>query len=81
MVPKSKRVAQSQGDALKASVENILSDISVSSALDQPLYADDIKVSSFDVYDGSLIVNLNKMCIRDSPLSAEQAIVPLFDAL
>jgi len=60
MVPKSKRVAQSQGDALKASVENILSDISVSSALDQPLYADDIKVSSFDVYDGSLIVNLNK---------------------
>ncbi|MFR5524774.1 MAG: hypothetical protein ACLTJG_07515 [[Clostridium] innocuum] len=45
---------------MKASVENILSDISVSSALDQPLYADDIKVSSFDVYDGSLIVNLNK---------------------
>ena len=63
MVPKSKRVAQSQGDALKASVENILSDISVSSALDQPLYADDIKVSSFDVYDGSLIVNLNKNCL------------------
>lgn len=28
--------------------------------IDQPLYADDIKVSSFDVYDGSLIVNLNK---------------------
>lgn len=60
MVPKSKRVAQNKGDTLKASVEDILSDISVSSRLDQPLYADDIRVSSFDVYDGSLVVNLNK---------------------
>lgn len=59
MVPQSRRVADVQGDVLKTNVEAILSDVSASSNLSQPLYADDIQVDSFDVYDGSLIVNLN----------------------
>lgn len=60
MVPKSRRVKETKGDALKASVQDILDDISASSELLQPLYADDIQVNSFNIYDGSLIVNLNK---------------------
>lgn len=59
MVPKSKRV-KGGGDTLKTSVQQILSDISASSNLTQPLYADNIEVQNFEIYDGSIIVNLNK---------------------
>lgn len=59
MVPKSKRISD-KDDTLKTSVQQILADISVSSNLQQPLYADHIVVKDFRLYDGSMIVDLNK---------------------
>lgn len=59
MVPRSRRVRM-ENDTMKTAVSSILQDVSASSELVQPLYADDIKVENFQIYDGSLVVSLNK---------------------
>ena len=59
MVPRSRRVRM-ESDELKSSVSSILQDVSASSELVQPLYADDIQIEDFQIFDGSLVVNLNK---------------------
>lgn len=59
MVPRSRRVHM-ESDELKSSVSSILQDVSASSELVQPLYADDIQIEDFQIFDGSLVVNLNK---------------------
>lgn len=62
MVPKSKRI-ENYNQELKTSVEEIVSDISASSKLSQPLYSDDIKIVNFELYDGNMVVNINKNII------------------
>lgn len=76
MVPKSKRI-EDNGDTLKTSVQQILTDISASSNLIQPLHADNVEVEDFRLYDGSIIVDLNKN-ILGSNRSVKQDV---YDAL
>lgn len=58
MVPKSRRIEQQE--SIEQSVSAILSDISVSSELSQPLYIDNIQVSSMQVQEGLLRLELNE---------------------
>lgn len=70
LVPKSRRV-QMESDSLTSSVQSILSDISASSELMQPLYADNIHIEDYHMKDGLLSVELNKN-ILDSDASVKQ---------
>lgn len=70
LVPRSRRVMP-QSDSLTSSVHEILSDISASSELIQPLYADNIQVTDFHMQDGTLCVELNKN-ILDSDTSVKR---------
>ncbi|MGX8851334.1 GerMN domain-containing protein [Amedibacillus sp. YH-ame10] len=70
LVPRSRRI-QVSGDSLSAHVNSIITDISASSELLQPLYADDIEVKDFKMQDGTLYVELNKN-ILSSDASVKQ---------
>lgn len=59
LVPRSRRVAI-EGDTLTYSVNAILKDVSASSELTQPLYAQNIQIKHYEVKEGVLSVELNK---------------------
>ena len=72
MVPRSRRVSI-EGDTLAYSVNAVLHDVSVSSELNQPLYAQDIKIKDYQMNNGTLSLELNKN-ILSSDTSVKQNI-------
>lgn len=72
MVPRSRRVMKGN-DEVKDTIDQILSDVAVSSQLSQPLYAEDVKIQQFSFEDGVMIVELNR-AILDSSQTVKQDI-------
>lgn len=59
MVPKSKRVDKSDREDMKTKIDQILSDICVSSHLKQPLSEESVQVKDFKLQNGTVMVDLS----------------------
>lgn len=59
IIPKSKRI-EKQNDQIKEDITQIVSDISVSSQLVQPIYTEQIEIQKCNFKDGILTVDFNK---------------------
>lgn len=66
MVPKSKRVNRSDQDDIKTKIDQILSDICVSSSLKQPLSEESIQVKDYKIQDGTIMIDLNSQILSSN---------------
>lgn len=76
LIPRSKRIAHAS-DSIKEGIVQVISDVSASSELSQPLYQDDVKINNFQFSDGTLIVDINKNLLSSDKSVKED----LYDSL
>ena len=76
LIPRSKRVMHAS-DSIKEGVLQVISDVSASSELSQPLYQDDVKINNFQFSNGTLIVDINKNLLSSDKSVKED----LYDSL